>query len=126
MTLLRRIHVERHETKITDGTLSVQDVEGWLTVGNMEHIYELLDGETYTIEYDETQRKQLWLDTDASGELTVDVRDTIVEMSFDEDFVTRLAGTSVDERDDSGYPLRTRLFVDQMTDIWDSKGQLDD
>jgi DNA-dependent RNA polymerase auxiliary subunit epsilon len=117
--------MERHETRIADGTLYIEADDEWLTVGEMDDIYELMGGETYTIEYDERQRTQSWLDTDEDGRLTFDVRKTLAGMSYDDEFVSTIAGASLDESNEAGYSHRTSLFADLMKRIWDSKGNLD-
>ncbi|WP_247004564.1 hypothetical protein [Halosolutus gelatinilyticus] len=45
-------------------------------------------------------------------------------MSFDQEFVTTVASTDLDETDDDGFSLRTAVFADLMTQIWDAKGDL--
>lgn len=116
--------MERFQTRIDDGTLYVEDGEGWIEVGAMDDIVDLIGGETYTLEYDERQRAVSWLDTDDDGRLTFDVRETIDEISFDREFVTNLANTGLEAGPDD-YPKRTTFFAEMMVEIWDSKGNLD-
>lgn len=117
--------MERHETKIADETLSIEADGDWIEVGEMENIYELVGGETYTIEYDERQRTQSWLNVDEEGQLTFDVRETLAGMDYDDEFVETILQASLDDRDETGYPHRTSLFADLMKKIWDSKGNFD-
>ena len=117
--------MERHETRISEGTLSIEAGGEWREVGEMDDIYELVGGETYTIEYDERQRTRSWLDTDEEGKLTFDVRETLAEMDYDDEFVATVMDASLDETDAAGYPHRTSLFAELMQHIWDSKGNLD-
>ncbi|EMA47312.1 hypothetical protein C448_05418 [Halococcus morrhuae DSM 1307] len=98
--------------------------DGPLEVGTMEDICALV-GETYTIEYDERQRTQDWLDTDSGGRFTFDVRETLLNMDFSGEFVTELVDISVSTTNKEGYPLRTVAFANRMTAIWDAKGALD-
>jgi len=116
--------MERFQTRIDDGTLYVEDGGGWIEVGAMDDVVELVGGETYTLEYGERQQAVSWLDTDDQGRITFDVRETIDDLSFDREFVTNLANTGLDPGPDD-YPRRTMFFADMMVEIWDSKGALD-
>jgi DNA-dependent RNA polymerase auxiliary subunit epsilon len=118
--------MERFQTRIDDGVLYVEGFEDdqWFEVGAMDAVVELVGGETYTIEYGDRQQVVSWLNTDEDGTITFDVRDTIDDVSFDREFVTNLTDTGLETGDD-GYPKRTVFFADMMTEIWDSKGNLD-
>jgi len=116
--------MERFQTRIDDGTLYVEGEDGWLEVGAMDDIVDIVGGETYTLEYDERQQAVSWLDTDDEGRITFDVRETIDDISFDREFVTNLANADL-EADPGGYPRRTSFFAEMMIEIWDSKGNLD-
>lgn len=113
--------MDQHRIHIEDGTLAVELDDGWLEVGEMDAIYDLFGGETYTIEYDDEVAAVPWLSTD-DGDLTVDVSETLADISFDDEFVRNLRNTPLDEIGPNGYPVRTELFADLVTDIWDSKG----
>jgi len=113
--------VKRYDTEIRDGVLYLESDDGWIEVGPMDQICELVGGETYVLEYDEHQRSVAWLDTNEDGTLTFDVRNTIEQMSYDREFVSNIA--SIDQDDvDGEYPLRASVFADLMVSIWDSKG----
>ncbi|WP_435320926.1 hypothetical protein [Haloarchaeobius sp. TZWSO28] len=114
----------RYRTRTEDGQFAVGDGDNWLEIGPMDGIVELLGGETYTLEYTDEQAASAWLDTDESNTITVDVRETLEEMTFNEDFVTNLSTTPLEEGE-SGYPKRTELFADLFKKILDSKGNLD-
>jgi hypothetical protein len=117
--------MERFQTRIDDdGVLYVEGPDDWLEVGAMDDVVELVGGETYTLEYGERQQAVSWLNTDEDGTITFDVRETIDDVSFDREFVTNLANTGLETGPD-GYPKRTAFFADMMTEIWDSKGNLD-
>lgn len=115
--------MDRHHTRIEHGVLSIERGQDWLKVGEMDAIYELVGGKTYTVQYDDRQASVAWLDTD-DGELTFDVHDTLSGMPFVEEFVENLANTPLDEQEEEGYPLRTELFAELVMRIWDSKGDL--
>ena len=118
--------MQRYETRVEDGTLYVEGTAAdWLEVGSLDDIVALAGGETYTLEYDDYGRAADWVATDDEGVLTFDVRETIADMSYQEDFVQALEGASLEETDEEGYPRRTVLFADLMTRIWDSKGNVD-
>lgn len=117
--------MRRYATDVRDEVLYVETDDGWLEVGPLDEICTLVGGETYTIEYDERQRTMDWLDTDAEGKLTFDVRETIQGMDYNEEFVAELAAVDGDATDADGHPLRASVFADLMTSIWDSKGSLE-
>jgi hypothetical protein len=117
--------MKRFESKIEDGTLYVEGTEGWIEVGTVEDVVELVGGETYALEYDDYGQAADWLDTDEEGVLTFDVVETVEGLSFQEDFVEQLAAVSLDAEDEDGYPMRTSFYADMMTTIWDSKGDLE-
>ena len=116
--------MKRDETEIRDGALYLESDDGWIEIGTMDDIYELVGGETYTLEYDDRQRSVGWLDTDDEGRLTFDVREVLADMDYSGDFVANVASTDLDQTDGDGYPLRTSVFADLMMRIWDSKGDL--
>lgn len=113
--------MKRYETDIRAGTLFVETDDGWIEIGTMDDICELIGGETYVLEYDEQQRAVSWLNTDEDGKLTFDVRDTLAEMSYDREFVANLKSIDSD-KSDGEYPMRASVFADLMIAIWDAKG----
>lgn len=116
--------MDRYDTDVRDGVLFLESTDGWLEIGRLDDICELVGGETYTLEYDERQRQVDWLDTDDEGKLSFDVRETLAEMDFNDEFVGNIEPVDADETDEDGYPLRASVFADMMTNIWDSKGDL--
>jgi hypothetical protein len=117
--------VKRYATRIDDGTLHVESDDGWLEVGAMSDIYDLVGGQTYEIEYDDAQRLMAWVDA-PDGTMTIDVREVIADMDYTADFVDRLGEASLEERTDDDYPERTARFAERMTAIWDAKGALEE
>lgn len=117
--------MKRYETRIEDGILSVESANGWEVIGELSDIHELVGGETYTIEYDDHAQVVSWLDTEEDGTFTFDVRDTLDEMSYNDEFITQIVDIDPDATDEDGYSLRTSVFADLMTEIWDSKGNLE-
>lgn len=116
--------MKRYETRIENGTFSIESPNGWLRIGEMETICDLVGGETYTIEYDDKARTVSWLNTEEDGTVTFDVCETLEEMSYDEDFISPLTNIDRDATDEEGTLLRAAVFTDMMTDIWDSKGNI--
>ncbi|MFB6173310.1 MAG: hypothetical protein ABEI39_01575 [Halobacteriales archaeon] len=117
--------MRRYASKIEDGTLLVEGEEGWIEVGAVPDIVDLVGGETYRLEYGDYGQVADWVDTDEDGIYTFDVRETIADMTFPEEFVEQLAGVPMAE-DEDGYPERTVFYADMMTRIWDSKGDLEE
>lgn len=117
--------ITRYEPKIEDGTFYVEHDDGWLEVGPVSGIVDLLGGETYTIEYTQQQSAAAWLNTDEDGTITIDVEETLESMSYRDDFVSNLANCPLDETGPQGYPKRTELYADLMTKILESKGNLE-
>ncbi|WP_090620714.1 hypothetical protein [Natrinema salaciae] len=115
----------RYEPRITNETLYLEHDHHRLEVGSMETVVELVGGETYTLEYTDRQSAAAWLSTGDDNTVTFDVREVVGEMTHTRDFVTNLENCPIDETDADGVPKRTALFVDLLTDIWESKGNLD-
>ncbi|WP_408960266.1 hypothetical protein [Natrinema sp. 74] len=115
----------RYEPQVEDGTLYLEHERTRLEVGTMDQIVELVGGETYTLEYTARQGAAAWLSTDDDETITFDVRDAVREMPHTPDLVSNLENCPIDESTADGVPKRTALFVDLITEIWDSKGNLE-
>lgn len=120
--------MRRYETKIDDGILYVESPEGgWLSIGAMSDIYELVGGQEYEIEYDERHAAYFdWLSTDRDGIMTIDVREALAGMSYPGTFVEQLAARDEEAPTPGSPPERTTYFADVMTDVWAQKGNIDD
>lgn len=116
--------MRRYDTKFEDGRFYVESDEGWLVVGETDHLVDLL-GETYTLEYDDAQRKVSWLNTDEDGQLSFDVIETLADLTFDEELVSELESHEYESDPNYDYPVRTEVFVDMIRTIWDNKGNID-
>ena len=115
-----------HETRVEDACLYVADGDGgWLEIGDFSDIYAVLDGETIAVEYDDEAAAfgSAWLDVDEDNVLTIDVRETLVDMTFPSTFVRKLAARDVDG---PGVPERTEFFAESMERVWRSRGSLPD
>jgi len=118
--------MERYATKIEDGTVYIEGVEGWMEVGPLATIFDIVGGETYTIQYDREQSIAYdWLQTDDDHTLSFDVEGTIEDMTYPEQFVEELQTKSMETDAGAGVPERTEYFAELMVDIWDGKGSLD-
>lgn len=117
-----------HETRVEDACLYVADADGgWLEVGSFSDIYDVLDGETVEVEYDDEAAAfgSAWLNVDEDNVLTIDVRETLVDMTFPSAFVRKLAARSA-EAVGPGVPERTEFFAESMERVWRSRGSLPD
>lgn len=116
---------ERYGARVADGTLYLERGTHSLEIGQMAAIVELIGGETYTLEYTAQQGAVSWLETDDDDTLTLDVREELIGWAYTPELVTNLEDCSLEKTGNHGYPLRTEVFVDLVTDIWDSKGNVD-
>jgi len=118
------------ETRVEDDTLYVADGDGgWLEVGTFPDIFAVVGGETVDVQYGakEAAFGQPWLDTDEDDVLTIDVRETLADMSFPPVFVARLADRSLgDGTGPDGVPERTTYFAESMERVWRSRGDVPD
>ena len=119
-----RSRVTRYDVRIEDGIVYLVADER-ISVGPAEDVVELVGSEVYEVEYDaEVAETYAWTDTDDDHVLRFDVVDTIESMDFPADFAAQVAQV---EHQAGGEVIsdRTEFFVDMMTSIWDSKGNLD-
>lgn len=114
----------RYDVRIEDGIVHLVGEER-IPVGPADHVVELAGGEVYEVEYDEdVAETYAWTDTDDDHVLRFDVVDTIESMDFPADFAAQVAQVDHDAGGEE-ISARTEFFVDMMTSIWDSKGNLD-
>ncbi len=109
----------RYEPECVDGTLFLVG-DDRIEVGTIDDIVAAIGGDTYTIEYDEKQRTQSWLDTD-DGALEVDVRETVTTLYHTEEMVSELRDYDMDT-DRYGLPTRTVEFSNRFVDILEQQG----
>ncbi|AHG01356.1 hypothetical protein HALLA_02940 (plasmid) [Halostagnicola larsenii XH-48] len=117
--------LNRHEAVIQDGILYIDREQDPLEVGSMDDVVDLFGGETYRIEYTDRQSATAWLSTDDENGIDIDVRDSLEDWAYPEELVTNVADSPLEETDEDGYPMRTSVFVDMVTAIWDAKGNLE-
>ncbi|WP_136689951.1 hypothetical protein [Halorhabdus amylolytica] len=119
--------MQRYDTKLEDGAFFVEWDEEWLEIGEMAALRDLFGGDTYEIEYDQTQSKAPWLENALEDQtLSFDVTETLVDMDFDAEFVADVAQEPIEETGPRGYPVRTEVFAEKMIEIWDAQGRQDD
>lgn len=115
----------RYEAVIENDILYLEHEEGLLEVGSMDAIVELFGGETYTLEYTDRQSAAAWISTDDDNTIAIDVREELADWAYTAEFGASVADNPLDESGESGYPLRTEVFVDTVIAIWDAKGDID-
>lgn len=114
---------ERYETRVEDGIVYVDGVDGPIEVGPMDDVVDQVGGETYVLEYDRRQATVLdWIDTE-SRQIEFDVRETVASFSHRREFVRALADVPLEEGDAASR--RVEFFADVLTRIWDSRGDLE-
>jgi len=116
----------RRGAKVESGTLYLESEDDWIEIGSMDAVVELIGGEVYTLEYTDRQSAADWLPTDEDNTLTIDVREELADWGYTDEFVGNVAGSPLDETGESGHPVRTEVFVDMVTAIWDAKGNLEE
>lgn len=109
----------RYEPECVDGTLFLVG-DDRIEVGTVDDIVAAIGGDTYTIEYDEKQRTQSWLDTD-DGTLEIDVRETVTTLYHTEEMVSELREYDMGT-DRYGLPTRTVEFSNRFVDILEQQG----
>ncbi|MFB6128961.1 MAG: hypothetical protein ABEJ47_04280, partial [Halorhabdus sp.] len=115
--------MERHDTKLEDETLFVEFEGEWVEIGPLDALLDLFGGETYEIEYDDTQSKVPWLeDSLEDNTLSFDVVETVTDMDFDDEFTEEVVEQPLDSTGNQGHPLRTETFVAKMIEIWEAQG----
>ena len=81
--------MDRYGTIVEGGTVYVEADLGRIEVGPVDDIVELVGGPAWTIRYDPETRSRPDVDTSDEG-LTIDVVDTIHEMTFGPTFLRAL------------------------------------
>lgn len=110
----------RYEPDCVDGTLVLVAEDDQLEVGAVDDIVDAIGGDTHSIEYDQKQRTQPWLETE-DGVLEIDVRETVTTLPHTEETVSALRDYDM-ETDRYGLPRRTVEFADRFVDILEQQG----
>ena len=108
----------RYPLSVEDGTVYVQADVGTIEIGDVETILDIVGGAAWTIRYDDWEKRHYpGLDTSDEG-LTVDVVDTIENMTLGEQFVRTLRSQParvLTEQPDV-VPPRLGLFVGRLVE----------
>lgn len=115
----------RYVARIDAGTFYLVREGERIEVGPMDAIVDHVGGESYTLEYTPRQGAVSWLATDDDDTITLDVRQELAEWEYTEPFVEEVKRSPLAEEAGESSRVRTRVFADLVTDIWDSKGNLD-
>ncbi|NHN60713.1 MULTISPECIES: hypothetical protein [Halorussus] len=115
--------MERYEPECVDGTLFLVADDDRVEVGAVDDVVAAVGGDTYSIEYDQKQRTQPWLDTD-DGVLEIDVRETVTTLPHTEETVSELREYGM-ETERYGLPRRTVEFADRFVDVLERQGRED-
>jgi len=107
--------MERYGTVVEDGTVYVEADLGRIPIGDVGTIVELVGGPAWTIRYDEETRSRPDVDTSDEG-LTVDVVDTIHEMTFGPTFLRALRAQPAESpfAEPEAVSPRLGLFVGRL------------
>ena len=116
--------MKRYEPECQDGTLFLVAGDDRVEVGAVDDVVDAMGGDTYTIQYDDKQRTQPWLETD-DGRLDVDVRESVTTLSHTEELVSDLREYDMDTAR-YGLPTRTYKFADMVVDILEQQGGSDE
>lgn len=113
--------MKRYQPECVDGTLVLVSEDDRVEIGAVDDVMAALGGDTYSLDYDEKQRTQPWLETD-DGTLDVDVRETVTTLPHTRETVSELR--EYDMRTDRyGLPRRTYEFANVIADILEEQGE---
>lgn len=113
--------MKRYQPECVDGTLVLVSEDDRVEIGAVDDVMAALGGDTYSLDYDEKQRTQPWLETD-DGTLDVDVRETVTTLPHTREMVSELR--EYDMRTDRyGLPRRTYEFANVIADILEEQGE---
>lgn len=110
----------RYKPKKVDGTLFLVAGNDRIEIGTVDHVVDAIGGEIYTIEYDQKQRTQPWIEID-EGVLEINVREAITTLNYTEEFASELRNYSMGN-DRYGIPTRTVEFANGFIDILEQQG----
>jgi len=108
----------RYPLSVEEGTVYIQADVGTIEVGEVTTIVEIVGGHSWTIQYDELEKRNLSrLDTSDEG-LTVDIVDTIESMTLGEEFVQTLRSQPLHVLTDQPDVVSPRLglFVGRLVE----------
>ena len=113
----------RYVPNCDDGRLTLvsEADDDRIDIGAIDDVIDAIGDSTHSIEYDQKQRTQPWLDTD-DGTLAIDVREAVTTLPHTGETVDELREYDMGtER--YGLPLRTVMFANEVLDILDAQGK---
>lgn len=113
----------RYEPECVDGRLFLVAGDDRVEAGAIDDVVDAVGGDSYSIEYDEKQRMNPWLDTD-DGTLDIDVRETVTTLPHTEEFVSELREYGMGTAR-FGLPRRTVEFANMFVDLLEQQGKRD-
>ncbi|CDK38578.1 hypothetical protein DM2_1818 [Halorubrum sp. DM2] len=115
----------RYVPDCDDGRLTLVSEAGddRVDIGTIDDVITAIGDSTHSIEYDQKQRTQPWLDTD-DGTLAIDVREAVTTLPHTDETVDELREYDM-STERYGLPLRTVKFANELLDILDAQGTAD-
>lgn len=112
----------RYVPNCADGRLILSSEAGddRVEIGSIDDVIDAIGDATHSIEYDQKQRTQPWLDTD-DGTLEIDVRETVTTLPHTGETVEELREYDM-STERYGLPLRTVMFANEVIEILDAQG----
>jgi len=113
----------RYVPNYDDGRLALVSETGddRVEIGSVNDVTAAIGDATHSIEYDQKQRTQPWLDTD-DGTPKIDVREAVMTLPHTAETVDELREYDM-STDRYGLPLRTVKFANELLDILDAQGK---
>lgn len=114
--------MKQFKPECEEGTLLLVADDERVEIGAVDQIVDAIGGETFTLEYDEEQQTQPWLDLDENNALEIDVREAVTSMHHSEDLVSDLREHDL-SIDRYGIPERAMVFANRFVDILNEQGK---
>ncbi|WP_121744385.1 hypothetical protein [Natronorubrum halophilum] len=110
----------RYTPECANGTLFLVAEGDRFEVGAVDDIVDAVGGDVHSIEYDQKQQTQPWLETE-DGVLEIDVREVVTTLPHTGELVSELREYDT-ETDRYGLPRRSVEFADRLVDILEQQG----
>jgi oligopeptide/dipeptide ABC transporter ATP-binding protein len=119
----QRRAMTRYVPNCDDGRLTLVSEAGddRVEIGSVDEVIAAIGDATHSIEYNQKQRTQPWLDTD-DGTPEIDVREAVTTLPHTAEMVDELREYDM-STDRYGLPLRTVEFANELLDILDAQGK---
>lgn len=113
----------RYEPVTENGTLFLDSGDDRVEIGTVDDVVAAMGGDTHSIQYDQKQREQPWLNTD-DGVLDIDVREAVTTLPHTEELVSEIRRYDMGTGQ-YGLPKRTVEFADHLIDVLEQQGDHD-